>query len=283
LFPEGTCIILYHIELSTPPPREFAVRTLLVGLLLGCWTLSASAAADVSLLVKNLESKDNEVRRKAAEDLKELGKDAKDAVPALTKALKDSDSFVRRFSAQALGSIGIDARSAVPALSKLLDDGKEPVRQAAVKALGKMGPDGVAALSKAVVGETFSSDVQLLAISSLGESGSEGVPALVKMIGNTKADAGMRRRALEAVLPLGEKAHDAVVPLTAVVKDPRNARGREAGQFRIDAVRALGTLATPSDKAAVKVLDDIVKDEKLRNNQLKNTSKQALKMIMSKK
>jgi HEAT repeat protein len=256
------------------------VRTLLAGLLLGCWTLAASAA-DVSATIKKLESNDNELRRQAAQDLSELGKEAKDAVPALTVALKDSDSFVRRFSAQALGNIGSDARTAVPALSKLLQDSKPPVREAAVRALGKMGSDGVAALARAMNGTT--SDVQELAIATLGKAGSEGVPALIKMIGNTRADASLRRRAIEAVVPLGDKAHDAVPALTDAVKNPKGARGREAGPFRLDAIRALGSLALPSDKAAVKVLDGIVKDEKLRNNQLKNTSKQALQKIQARK
>src|SRR5262249_57715584 len=66
-------------------------------------SLLPAADADVADLVKKLSSKDNEVRRSAASDLADLGKDAKDAVPALTKALKDKDLYVRRFAAQALG------------------------------------------------------------------------------------------------------------------------------------------------------------------------------------
>jgi HEAT repeat protein len=255
--------------------RATVVRKVLVVLILACWPLAASAA-DVSELIKKLGSKDNEVRRSAAEELKELGKEAIPAVQALTAALKDSDRYVRRFSAQALGNIGPDAKSSINGLAGLLDDGGKNVREAAVKALAKMGPAAVPALSKAARGG--SSDVQELAIPALGKAGPEGLPALISVIKDAKIDASLRRMAVGAVVPMGKEAHSAVSALAEVVKKP-NARGREAGPFRIDAINALGTLATKEDTAAITVLDDIVKNPKERNNQLKNACRQALKKI----
>jgi HEAT repeat protein len=251
------------------------VRKVLVAFLLACWPLSASAA-DVSELIKKLGSKDNEIRRSAAKDLSELGKEAAPAVPALTAALKDSDRYVRRFSAQALGNIGPDAKSSVNGLAALLNDDRESVREAAIKALGKLGSAAIPALSRAA--RNGSSDVQTLAIPALGKAGPEGLPALIAVIKDAKIDASLRRMAVGAVVPMGKEAHSAVSALTEVVKKP-NARGREAGQFRIDAINALGTLATQEDKAAVTVLDNIVKNPKERNNQLKNACRQALKKI----
>jgi HEAT repeat protein len=251
------------------------VRKVLVVFMLACWPLSASAA-DVSDLIKKLGSKDNEVRRSAAKDLSELGKEAAPAVQALTTALKDSDRFVRRFAAQALGNIGPEAKSAVNGLAVLLNDDRESVREAAVKALANMGTAAVGALSKAV--KTGSSDVRTLAVPALGKLGPEALPALIGVIKDVKIDASLRRKAVEVVLPMGKEAHSAVPALAAAVKSGK-ATGRDAGIFRIDAVNALSTLATKDDSAAITVLDNIVKDEKQRNKQLKNACSKALQQI----
>src|SRR6185437_7737748 len=103
------------------PSRATVVRKILLVFVMACGALPASAA-DVSDLIKKLKSDDNEVRRGAAKELSELGKQASPAVDALTNALRDKDRFVRRFSAQALGKIGPDAKSAMPELAKLLTD-----------------------------------------------------------------------------------------------------------------------------------------------------------------
>jgi HEAT repeat protein len=251
------------------------VRKVLVVFALACWPLAASAA-DVSDLIKKLGSNDNEVRRSAAKELGELGKEAAPAVKALITALKDDDGFVRRFSAQALGKIGPEASSAANALGTLLNDGKQPIRKAAVQALGNMGSAAVPVLSKALKGA--SSDVQELAIPALGKAGPDGLPALIGVIKDAKIDASLRRMAIGAVVPMGKEAHSAVPTLAEVVKKP-NAKGREAGQFRLDAINALGNLATKEDSTAIAALDSIVNNEKERNKQLKNQCRQALKKI----
>src|SRR5262245_48146237 len=97
------------------------IPTAFLALALGAGAL-ADDGADVKALVTKLQSADSDVRRQAARDLGELGKDAKAAVPALTNALKDKDLFVRRYAAQALGEIGPDAKGAVSKLSLLMLD-----------------------------------------------------------------------------------------------------------------------------------------------------------------
>lgn len=241
-------------------------------------TLSAPAA-DVSDLTKKLSSTDNEVRRAAAKDLSELGKDAKPAIASLTKALKDSDRFVRRFAALALGNVGVDAKSAVPALTALLNDDSPPVRGAAVQALARMGPTAVPALNKALEG---TSDVQELAITALGAAGAAGLPGLIRAIGNDKTDASLRRKAVELVVPQGKAARGAIGTLTQVVKKSR-AGGQEGRLLRVDAIGALGRLATGGDKEVVSMLDEMVKDEKLRDNQVKGAAKKALSAIQKRK
>jgi HEAT repeat protein len=254
------------------------VRKLLSLLSLALLTLTAPAA-DVSDLVKRLGSKDNEVRRAAAKELSELGAEAKGATKALVKALADGDSFVRRFSAEALGAIGPDAKGAVPSLTKSLADSEPRVRAAAVNALGKMGPAGVPALMKALSG---TADVQELAIASLGEAGSAGLPGIISVIKDSKTPASLRRKAIEALKDQENVAKSAVPALTQVVKSP-DATGRDGRLLRIDAVNALGRMATSADTAAVTVLERIARNEKLMDNQLKNAATKALASIKDRK
>jgi HEAT repeat protein len=249
----------------------------LLGLVLVLGLASATAAADVQDLVKKLESKDNEVRRAAAKDLGEMGKDAAPAVKALIKALKDEDRFVKRWSAEALGKIGPEAKSSIPALTALLEDGSQPVRDAAVKALAKMGPDALDGLKKALSG---ASDVQEPAIEALVALGPEAVPALTGAIKDSKMNATLRRKAVEGVAKHPRAGKDAVGALAEVVKNPR-AQGQEGNRFRFAAIEALGKLATKDDKDAVNVLDNIAKDEKA-NRQLRAAVTKALKAIQSK-
>jgi HEAT repeat protein len=258
-----------------------AVRKLL-GLSLVLVFASASAA-NVDDLVKKLSSKDNEVRRAAAKELGELGKDAKPAVKPLIKALGDSDRFVRRFAAEALGSIGPDAKEAIPALSKLLNDSNQPVRQAAIKSIGKMGDAAIPALTKALSG---TSDVQDIAITALGQLGSSAVEALSGAIKNPKMDASLRRKAVAAVIGLDStEARKAVPALAAAVKNRKaTGQGRDVQQLRIESIKALGTLAGKDDTAAVGALESITKDPKLRdNNPLKRAATAALKQIQDRK
>jgi len=64
------------------------------------------AAKVVAVLVRALAEPSPKFRHGAAEALKQLGPQAKAAIPALKKALKDEDLSVREMSAQALKAIG---------------------------------------------------------------------------------------------------------------------------------------------------------------------------------
>ena len=236
-----------------------------------------SARADAPELIKKLASKDNEVRREAASGLSDLGKDAKPAIKALVKALKDEDRFVRRFAAQALGNIGPDAaKAAIPGLTALLDDDKQPVREASIKALAKMGPSALPSLKKALAGP---SEVQEVAINALGEAGEAGVPALAGVIKDPKVPTNLRRRAIE-VLPK-DKEKGARLALSALVEAVIKpaATGTEARPFHLEAMTAVGRIATSSDTAAVNALDKIAKDESQANQPLRKTAQAALKAV----
>ena len=237
------------------------------------------ACADTSDLVKKLSSKDNEVRRAAARELSELGKDAKGAIKPLAKALKDKDRFVRRFAAQALGNIGPDAaKDAIPGLAPLLDDDQSAVREAAIKALAKMGPAAVPALTKAL---SATSDVHEAAINGLGAAGPTGIPALATVIKNPKIAANLRSRAIE-VLPADSEARPALPALVDAVGKPAPG-GQEGQAFRRAAIAAVGRLATPSDSTAVAALEKIANDDNRNNRQYQKAAQTALKSVQGRK
>jgi len=86
---------------------------------------------EVSMLVFSLGNKNSDVRRSAAEALKEIGEPA---IEPLIEALKDKDSDVQSGAAYALGYIG---DSAIEPLISALKDKDSDVRYYAAEALGK--------------------------------------------------------------------------------------------------------------------------------------------------
>src|ERR1700730_8032140 len=121
----------------------------LLGILGSFVLLAASArAADVEELIKNLGSKDSDVRRAAAKSLGEIGMEANPPLLARVKALRNDDKFVRRFSAQSIGELGVEGKVAVPALTAALKDSAKEVVDAATTALVKIGPAGVPPLAE---------------------------------------------------------------------------------------------------------------------------------------
>ena len=82
----------------------------------------------VSEWIARLKDEDDSVRLKAAMSLRQLGPEAKAAVPALVECLKDSNASVRCESAFALQRIGPAAKPAIPALIEALKDKDYAVR-----------------------------------------------------------------------------------------------------------------------------------------------------------
>ena len=89
--------------------------------------------------VAALKSSDPLERRLAAHALAEIGRTAREAVPALTEALRDSVSFVRVWAASALARID-RITDAILALVAGTRDGIYFVRSLAAWHLGRLGP-----------------------------------------------------------------------------------------------------------------------------------------------
>ena len=90
--------------------------------------------------VEALRSNDSLERRLASHALAEIGRTAREAVPALTEALRDSESFVRVWAAGALARVEPENPDAIPALLAGTRDGISFVRSLAAWHLGRLGP-----------------------------------------------------------------------------------------------------------------------------------------------
>jgi len=124
--------------------------------ILTAWVLGfvfAQTAPNQSVggLILQLGSQQSQARIAAADALRSMGADARDAVPALITGLQeDKETDLRDAAVRALREIGPDAKDAIPSLIKVLREDKETlVREDAAAALGDIGPNskkGAAAL-----------------------------------------------------------------------------------------------------------------------------------------
>lgn len=103
----------------------------------------------VSRFVNQLEDEDSdwETRRKAAEGLRALGREAKDALEALRTTLSvEFDAELRGCIVAAIAAIEDDRSILVPELIRLLGDEDWEVRKQAAESLGGLRPPATAAL-----------------------------------------------------------------------------------------------------------------------------------------
>jgi hypothetical protein len=247
--------------------------TCLAVLLLACFT-TALLAATPAELSKRLESKDNEVRRKAAQQLSEIGNEAKPALAALLKATKDSDRFVRRFTALALGNLGGE-KGAIEALTRLLDDDNQQVRDGAIRSLAKIGKPALASLSKALEG---TSDLHEKAIEALNAIGPDALSALIAAFKNAKIEEETRRKAMEYAEAHG-KTSEALI--TALLDTAKN--GKDPRQLRLDAMDGLGMLAKASHKDVVALLKGFADDRANMDVGFRDNASNNLKKVQDRK
>src|SRR5262249_47337338 len=118
---------------------------------------------------------------------------------------------------------------------------------------------------------------QEFAIGALADGGEAAAAPLAGAIKDTKMSATLRSKAIASALTLGKSARTAVPALTETAKNPK-AGGNEGRQLQIDAINALGRLATKQDTTTKSVLEDITKGAKV-NNQVKGAATRALKAI----
>ena len=103
-------------------------------------------ARQVNILIQQLQSSDNNIRRSAAEAISKIGPAGQEAIPALIFALDDPDKAVRALAVNALGEMGASAKDAIPMLIQGLKDTHKFDRSGIAFALGLIGPQAKAAV-----------------------------------------------------------------------------------------------------------------------------------------
>jgi HEAT repeat protein len=98
---------------------------------------------DVSAMIQQLQSSEEQQRVDACVALSEAGPYAEPAVPALIEALKDPSPLVKRLAAYALGQIGPKAAPAIPELKALLGSGERDVLTSAINAIRSIDPSAL--------------------------------------------------------------------------------------------------------------------------------------------
>jgi HEAT repeat protein len=205
-------------------------------------TLGEGKAADVcGWLLKR--ASEPAVRRRAADALAQMGKDAAPAVKPLVLALTDTDPHVRGVVVRAVAELAPEVPGAVPALVKLFPD------MDAIRAVARFKGAGAEALPELLKMFTHGDlTIRLQAMRTVGKIGEpalSALPVLVQMMAED-AEPRIRERAAEAIGELGPAASSAVPALVKATKDPEY-------KVRRDAVRSLGQMGA----AAKAVLGDV--------------------------
>jgi len=142
--------------------------------------------SELSHLVDDLRAASAGSRRKAAERLADMGKDACGALPALLSAASDSNAPVRRAVIRALGVIGAEDEQVIAVVAKALADPQQSVRVAALDILRALGPRAVVAVPALVarLGHPVWIEIPqvLSALSAIGPVASPAGPHLLDLL-----------------------------------------------------------------------------------------------------
>ena len=226
----------------------------------------------VPALVRALTDSSPAVNRFAAMGLKQLGKDATDAIPKLKEQLNARDEGARIASAEAIFHIEGNVDDGLPILQSIVIQGKFPSAMWAANALVAFGPKAKPAL-KSLVQATRSGQiyVQTSSIRAIGSIGIEAVEALPRLRELMKEKNGeIRARSATAIWKICNE-HDATLEL---IQDLEIDEGQLS--YTIEAIGEIGSLA----KEAIPIL------QKQLTNQdqfVRNAAKDALDRIVGEK
>jgi HEAT repeat protein len=205
-------------------------------------------------LIKNLQNGDLRLRLDVIVTLSQMGKNAKNAVPALIAAL--SDSQLRYHTVIALGNIGITANSAIPALMMTLQDADEVIRAITIESLCKIGLEVDMIPSLVIILQDTSARVRAnsaFAIGCLREKAKVAVLPLVATLEDS--DDWVRSNVIEALGKIGKDAEIAIPYLITALSD--NYSG-----IRAKATLSLAYIAP--ENQAIPLLVDMFEDSDAR-------------------
>lgn len=191
-----------------------------------------------------------QVRVDAADILRQIGPNAKEAVTSLTACLKDPDDAVRRSALDALEKI--DPESLFPTLVELMRDANPVVRRDIPALLAKVQTKAKEVV-EILVGVLKDDNVAVrhsaaLALGDIGPPAEPALPALKQLL--AQEDAEFRA---DVATVLGKIGKAAVPALIEALKDP-------SGEVRLNAVTALETIGEDAG-AAIPTLLKILKED----------------------
>ncbi len=210
--------------------------------------MQGRALGAVGALAIALKDASPGTRAAAADALRRLGPDAREALPEIQQVLQDkaADRPTRVQCALAVGRIGApQALAALPALKEVLADAKAPVevRKAAAEALGQLGKDAAPAaetLGQVLATAGTDRDVRreaAAALDAIGPDGKAALPDLVKALKDE--DKFVRCHSMHAIgrygKELGLQTKAAVEALLRCLDD-------SVLDVRVAAIETFGTL-----------------------------------------
>lgn len=189
-----------------------------------------------------------------------LGALGPEAVPGFVSQLKSPDAKARLTAAEELGNIGSDAKAAVAPLTEVLNDGDWAVRIKAADALVKIDPAAPKAIDTlvAAIGQEAH---RAAAVETLGGLGAAAKPAVGALAGVLKDNAPANRvKAADALFKI-EPTHGEIVPtLSALLGDP-------AKEIKVKAAELLGNIGPAAKSAVaplVKTMGDADGDVRVK-------------------
>ncbi|NQT90763.1 MAG: HEAT repeat domain-containing protein, partial [Candidatus Omnitrophica bacterium] len=209
-------------------------------------------AEEVKVLIGGLVGKDARRSIEAADQLGELGKDARPAVKYLADVLKDGKNTQARIrAAYAIGMIGSYSDSTVLALEAATGARNAAVRTAAVSVLNTMDIDvlhKIPILVKALADRV--EHVREYAVGGLSKIGHKAVPAITNAL-NPKNPETMRIAAARVLSKIGPDAKKSVPALINIAQD----KDEDIRAASIDALGKIGAereAITPLIREALK-------------------------------
>ncbi len=212
--------------------------------------LSEIGPPAVPALIEELKNPDKNIQAGAADVLREIGPEAKDAVPALIQLFNDRGwvtDDIRRTAAYALGEIGPASKGVVPDLILELKEAAG-IKYSAAYALRNICTGS----------ECISELIELLkekngyavwsAAKILGQKGIYAVPPLFDILNNPHSDDLEKFGAVLAAGGLGPRARDTVPLLIAALKNKSPA-------VRYKSADALGAIGQDAEDAVPYLLE----------------------------
>jgi len=195
------------------------------------------------------------IRSRAFTILREMGSNARTAIPVLIRLVKSPDVETRLWAIQILGFIGPSAEFAVQVLVTMLKSGGVEEREAAARSLGAIGSPAAKAvpdLLSAMEAKRIQVGTAVPALVALGYTAVEAVPLLIAQL-RASTNSPVPLDSVRCLGLIGPPAAPAVPALIDALQDPES-------RTRAPVAFALGQIG-PNASNAVPALTRALSDE----------------------